>query len=78
MAGRVLPGQEAGPIRRTQGHGMEGVRERCTLLRQAIDMRRLEVRMPASSEFIKAEIVDYYNDDIRPISVGGGLCLERG
>src|SRR6185503_3383158 len=64
VARRVLAGEDRGAVRRAQRRGVERVGEHRALVRQAVDVRRLHVRMSRRAGFIEAQVVDQDHDQV--------------
>ena len=72
MARRVLAGEQTGTRRGAVGRGGIGIGKNHPLLGQAVDIRSLiKVRAHVAGVF-PAEIVQIYEEDVRPL-----FCLRR-
>ncbi len=61
---RVLPCQKACARRRAERCGHKGITEQCTLFADAVNVGRLDERMPDNAQFIPAQIVYQDEDDV--------------
>jgi hypothetical protein len=68
VPGWELTGQEGCPVRRAQRHGVKRVDEQGAFPRQPVDIRSLEIWMPAGAELIPAHVVDDDDDQIGTIA----------
>jgi hypothetical protein len=64
VAARVLPRHDGGAVGRAQRRGMEGVGEARALARDAVDVRRLHVRMTGGAGLVEAQVVDQDDDEV--------------
>ena len=64
VAGGVLPGEDAGPVGRTERHRVEGMREHHPFAGELVDMGRFEKGMPGDPQLIPSQVVDDQDDDI--------------
>src|SRR5204863_731883 len=64
VAAGILPGHNRGAVRRADRRGVESPLEDRSLVRDAIDVRRLHVGMPAAAEFVVAQVVDQDDDEV--------------
>jgi len=73
----VLSGQKRAPRRRAQRCGDEGVPKIHAFPRNPVDVRSLDERMTGASQRVVPQIVDQYEDEIRP-GLGQGDSAYRG
>jgi hypothetical protein len=72
VARRVLPGEDAGPVRRAQRHRVEGPGEEGTFTGQPVAVRGFEVGMAGGAELVPAQIVDDDDDEVGALVGAGG------
>src|SRR5688572_6238859 len=70
VAAGVLPGHDRGAVRRADRRGVEGALEQRALARQAVDVRRLHVRMAAGAELVVAQVVHQDHQQVGLFSHG--------
>ena len=61
---RVLAGHDRRPVGRADRRRMERALEYRALMRDAVDVRRLQVRMTAGAELVVAQVVDQDDEEI--------------
>src|SRR5687768_5330746 len=65
VARGVLAGEDRGPVGRAKRRSVEGIRETRALGGEAVDVRRLHVRMPGGAGLVEAQVVDEDDNQIR-------------
>lgn len=73
----ILARQEACPVGRAQGDGVERVREQRTFTGQTVDVGGFEIRVAGGAELVPAEVVHDDNHEVGASREGGGPLLGR-
>jgi len=65
VAARVLAREDRSAVGRAQRRGVERVQELRALVREAVDVGRLHVRMPGRARLVEAQVVDEDDKEVR-------------